>query len=170
MSGATLYQQLGRFVVSFQSLENSLIAINTLIADQDYAVDILLTEIEYRRLVESTGAIFLYFVNLLAQPEGKIKEEEKENFNKLMSRCLDIGILRNRLIHSTYAHLVKDGEIVALVREKAKLKLKGGSRREVTGEDLSVESFDPYFKQILHVLAEVELFRLQIVKWKYPDV
>jgi hypothetical protein len=168
MSENVLYQQLGRFVVLFQRLESSLIEITTLIADhKDYeVVQILLTEIEYRRLVESTDVLFSYFVDLLHQADT----DAKARFHSLMNRCSELGTLRNRLIHSTYAHLVKDDNVIALVQEKPKFKFSGGSRREVDTEDLSVDSFDPYFKRITDVLTELESFRLQIIDWKHPDV
>src|SRR6266849_3750112 len=164
MSESTLYEQLGKFVVLFQRLESSLSEITTLIADEHFAVPILLTEIEYRRLVESTDVVFSSFVDLQRNPDAKAKER----FHSLMNKWLDLGVLRNRLVHSTYAHLEKEGEVVALVQEKAKLKFKGGPRREVIEEDLSVDSFDPYFEKITDALTELESFRLLVVDWKYP--
>ncbi len=86
-----------------------------------------------------------------------------------MTKCLDIGVLRNRLTHSTYALLESADDAVALVQEKAKLKLGGGRRRQVIGDDLSGTSFEPYFRQIAEVLAELESFRRQVIEWKHPD-
>src|SRR5450759_4385011 len=99
MAESAHYQQLGKFVVLFQELENSLIEFNSVITDQDYAVEILPAETEYPRLVESTDVIFSHFIDRLRQPDL----EAKTRFHKLMEKCLDIGVLRNRLIRSTYA-------------------------------------------------------------------
>ena len=165
MAESAHYQQLGKFVVLFQRLESSLIEIIDVIADEDYVVEILPAETEYRRLVESTDVIFSRCVDLLRQPDL----EAKTRFHKLMEKCLDIGVLRNRLIHSTYALLERAGDVVAPVPAKGKLKFKGGSRREAIGDDLSLESFEPYFQQIAEVLTELGSFRLQVIEWKYPD-
>jgi len=152
MSDEILYQQLGRFIVLFQRLESSLIKINTLIADEHYAVEILLTEMPYNRLVMSTATIFSYFVDLRQHPD----EDAKIRFESLMNKCLELGTLRNKVIHSNYAHLLNDGEVVALIQAKPKLKKsRGGSHREVNEEDLSVESFEPYLKKIVDVLEGI---------------
>jgi hypothetical protein len=166
MAESAHFQQLGKFVVLFQELENSLIEFISVIADEDYAVEILPAETEYPRLVESADVIFSRLVDRLRRPDL----ETKTRFHKLMEKCLDIGVLRNRLIRSTYALLVRTGEVAALVQEEAKLKFKGGSRRQVIGEALSVESFEPYFQQIAEVLAELESFRLQAIEWKNSGV
>jgi len=159
-------QQLGQFVVLFQELESSLIDIISVIADKHSAVEILPAEIEYPQLVESTDVIFSNFVALLRRPAL----EATTRFHKLMGKCLDIGVLRDRLSHSTYALLESAGDVAALVHEKAKLKFKSGSLRQVIGEDLSVESFEPYCQQIAEVLTEIESFRLQVIEWKHPGL
>ncbi|MGP1679867.1 MAG: hypothetical protein ACTS6J_22275 [Burkholderiales bacterium] len=156
------YQQLGRFVVLFQELENSLIEFTGVVADEDYAVEILPAETEYPRLVESTGVIFSNFVDRLRQPDL----EAKTRFHELMQKCLDIGVLRNRLIRSTYALLVRTGDVGALAKEEAKPKLKDAPRRQAGGDDLSVEPFEPYFQRIAGVLAELASFRIQVIDWK----
>ena len=162
MAESAHYRQLGKFVVLFQQLENSLIEFNSGIAGEDYAIEILPAETEYPRLVESTDAIFSHFVNRLREPDLGAGTR----FHKLMEKCLNIGVLRNRLIRSTYALLVRAGEVVALAPEEAKLKCKGGSPGQVIGEDLSVESFEPYFQRIADVLAELGSFRRQVIDWK----
>lgn len=162
MAESAHYQKLGKFVVLFQELENSLIDIIGVITDKDYAVEMLPAETEYPRLVASTDAYFSHFIDHLRAPDS----EAKTRFHKLMEKCLDIGVLRNRLIRSTYALLVRTGDFDALVHEEAKLKYQGGSRRQAVREDLSVESFEPYFERIADVLAELESFRLQVVDWK----
>jgi hypothetical protein len=86
-----------------------------------------------------------------------------------MEKCLDIGVLRDRLIHSKYALLIGAGNGVAPVQEEAQLEHKGGSPRQVIEEDLSVESFEPYFRQIAEVVTELASFRLQVIAWKYAD-
>ena len=162
MAESAHYQQLGKFVVLFQELENSLIEFISVITDKDYAVEMLPAETAYPRLVESTGVIFSHFIDRLRAPDL----EAKTRFHELMGKCLDIGVLRNRLIRSTYALLVRTGDFGALVQEEAKLKFQSGSRRQAIREDLPVESFEPYFQRIADALAELESFRLQVIDWK----
>ena len=165
MAESAHYQKLGKFVVLFQELENSLIEFIGVITDKDYAVEMLPAETEYPRLVESTDAYFSHFIDHLRVPDS----EAKTQFHRLMEKCIDIGVLRNRLIRCTYALLVRTGDFDALVQEDAKLKPQGGSRRHAIREDLSVESFDPYFQRIADALAELESFRLQVIDWKLAE-
>lgn len=165
MAESAHYQKLGKFAVLFQGLESLLIDVKSVIADGNAAVEILPAEIAYHRLVESIDVSFSHFVDLLRRPDL----EAKTRFHQLMQRCLEVGVLRNRLFHSTYALLERAGDIVAPGHEQAKLKLTGGSRRQATGEDLPVESFVPYFRQIAEVLTELESFRLQVIEWKNTD-
>jgi len=156
------YQQLGKFVVLFQQLEQALVEFNGAIAGDDYAAQILPAETEYPRLVESTGLIFSRFLDRLDRPES----EARTRFQKLMEKCLEIGVLRNRLIRSTYALLVRTGDAFAVAQEGIKRKFTDGSRRQAIEEELSVESFKPFFQRIVDVLAELESFRLQVADWK----
>jgi len=156
------YQQLGKFVVLFQNLEQALVEFNGAIAGDDYAAQILPAETEYPRLVESTGVIFSRFLDRLRRPDA----EARARFRKLMEKCLEIGVLRNRLIRSTYALLVRTGDAFAIAQEGIQRKFNDGSRSQAIEEDLSAESFDPYFQRIGDVLAELESFRLQVIDWK----
>ena len=165
MAESEHYQQLGKFVVLFQELEDSLIELNSEIADEDYAAGILPAETEYPRLVESTDVIFSHFADRMRQPDL----EAKTRFHKLMKECLDIGVLRNTLIRSTYALLIRTGNFVAPVQRKATLKFKDDSPRQAFGADQPVESFEPYFQRIAGVLAEVESFRRRVIEWKNSD-
>ncbi len=143
----------------FQGLENSLIEFIRVIADEDYAVELLPVETEYPRLVESIDAMFSLYIDRLREPDV----EAKTRFHQLMEQCLDIGVLRNRLIRSTYALLAGSGNVGALMQDGAKLECKGRSRRQAIAEDLATESFEPYFQQIAKVLAELESFSLRFV-------
>jgi hypothetical protein len=162
MAESAHYQKLGKFVVLFQELENFLVDFIGVITDKDYAMETLPAETEYPRLVASTDASFSHFIDHLRVPDSKARTR----FHELMERCLDIGALRNRLIRSTYALLVRTGDFDAPVQEEAKLKFQNSSCRHAISEDLPVESFEPYFQRIADVLAELESFRLQVIGWK----
>jgi hypothetical protein len=165
MTESAHYQKLEKFAHLFQELESLLIDVKSVIAKGNAAVELLPAEIAYPRLVESIDVSFSHFVDLLRRPVL----EAKTRFHQLMQRCLEVGALRNRLYHSTYALLEGPGDIVAPGHEQAKLKLTGGSRRQATGEDLLAESFEPYFRKIVEVLTELDSFRLQVIEWKNTD-
>lgn len=162
MAESLHYQQLGKFMVLFQELEQALVEFNGAIAGEDYAAEILPAETEYPRLVESTGVIFSRFLDRLRRPDA----ETGTRFHELMEKCLEIGVLRNRLIRSTYALLVRSGDAFDIAQKGVKRKFNDASRGQAVGEDPSLESFDPYFQRIADVLAELESFQLQVTDWK----
>ncbi len=160
------HRQIGKFVVLFQGLESALIGIIGVITDEDYAAPILPAETKYRRLVGATDVNFSHIVDRLHQPDL----EAKARFHELMERCLHIGVLRDRLIHSKYALLtVARNVFVAPAQENGKLECKEGSRGQVIGEDPAIESFEPYGRQIAELVAEIESFRRQVIEWKRCD-
>ena len=151
------HRQLGKFVILFQELENSLVEFFSVITGRDYAAEILPAETEYPRLVESIDAMFSVFIDRMREPDW----EAQTRVHSLMEECLDIGVLRNRLTRSTYALLVRSGNVGAPVQGGAKLKCTGSSRRHAVGKDPALESFELYFQKIAKVLAELESFRLR---------
>jgi hypothetical protein len=163
MTNGAHYRELGKFVIQFQELENSLVEFFSVIAGKDYAMEILPAETEYPRLVKAIDAEYAVSVDRLREPD---RGEVKARFHKLMEECRAIGALRNRLIRSTYALLVRGADVGALVQDEAKLKCNGSSRRQAMGRDQALESFEPYFQRIAGVVAELESFRLQITDWK----
>jgi len=151
------HRQLGKFVILFQELVSSLVEFISVIADDDYTAEILPAETEYPRLVESTDATFSRFMDRLYEPDV----EARVRFHQLMVECLDIGVLRNRLVRSTYALLERRGDVVGPGQDRLKLRCKDSSRRQTFAQDPPVESFEPYFRQIAKALAELESFRLR---------
>ncbi len=158
-------QQLEKFVALFQALESSLIEIISAIAGKDCALEILPAETKFRRLVGTADGAFSQFVDRLRPPDP----EAKARFHELMEKCLDIGALRDRFVHAEYALLTTAGNLVAPVQEKSKPGFKVGSPGSVIAQDSSIESFEPYVRQIADVLARIESFRVQVVTWKQGD-
>ncbi len=155
-------QQFDKFVALFQRLESSLIEIISAIAEKDYALEILPVETKYRRLVGAADGMFSQFVDRLRPRDPEVKTR----FHELMERCLDIGALRDRFVHAEYALLTTAGSVVAPVQEKSKPGFKVGSPGSVIAQDSSIESFEPYCRQIAEALGELESFRLQVITWK----
>ncbi len=159
------HRQIGTFVVLFQGLESSLIGMIGAITDEDYAAPILPAETKYRRLIGATDVNFSHVVDRLHQPDL----EAKARFHELMEKCLHIGVLRDRLIHSKYALLVSAGNAGTPAQINGKPKFNEGSRGQVSGEDPAAESFESCCRQIAEVVAELESFRLQVIEWKRCD-
>ncbi len=159
------HQQIGKFVVLFQGLEGSLIGMIAAITDEDYAAPILPAETKYRRLIGATDVNFSHVADRLHQPDL----EAKARFHALMEKCLHIGALRDRLIHSKYALLISADNVGAPAQINGKLKFNEDSRGQVGGDDPAVESLELFCRQIAEVLAELESFRLQVIEWKRCD-
>jgi len=165
MSENLLYYQLGKFVILFQNIERAIVDLIVLMAKaDDEIIEILINELDYSSRIKTTDVLFARYVDIRS-----IKPEEKKDFHSIMTKCLKLGELRNNLLHSKYAHLVEDDTVIALIRENSKLRGKKGIR-EIEEEDLTSESFDPYFEKIILVLEQVEAFRLKIIDWEYPEI
>ena len=165
MKENSLYHQLGKFVVLFQSIERAIVELIVLIARaDDEIIEILINELDYSSRIKTTDVLFARYIDT-----HDIEPKEKQDFHSLMTKCLKLGELRNNLLHSKYAHLVKADKVIALIRENSKLRSKKGIR-EIEEEDLTTESFDKYFKEITPVLERLEAFRLKIIDWKYPEI
>jgi len=165
MSENLLYQQLGKFVILFQNIERAIVELIVLIARaDDEIIEILINELDYSSRIKTTDVLFARYIDI-----RKIEPEEKKDFHSLMAKCLKLGELRNNLLHSKYAHLMEADKVIALIRENSKLRGKKGIR-EIEEEDLTSESFDPYFIEIRLVFEQIEAFRLKIIDWNYPDI
>jgi len=159
------HQQIGKFVVLFQGLEGSLIGMIAAITDEDYAAPILPAETRYRPLIGATDVNFFRVVDRLHQPDL----EAKARFHELMEKCLHIGSLRDRLIHSKYALLISADNAGAPAQINGELKFNEGSRGQVSDEDPAVESLELSCRQVAEAVAELESFRLQVIEWKRCD-
>jgi len=133
MEEKATYDQIGRFVVRFQQVEEQLtdllelttvtkkesptIALNGLIhADEEFVL-ILRNERQYSKRVKSTDARFARFVRLLPTPD----QSAKQRFHDLMTELLELGKRRNEIVHSTYAPFISVEVQFGLRRRNSKL-------------------------------------------------
>jgi hypothetical protein len=159
-----LYQELGQFIVMFQRVEEKLIDLLVLMVDaDDEFIRILANELEYSKRVKVADVMFNRFVDLRSQ----LDRTAKERFHKLMAECLELGELRNDMVHSYYAHFVNLDSALALRQKTSKLKASKGVR-EVAEKDLSAGSFTLCFNQLSAVHQKLEDFRLKIIDWQCP--
>jgi hypothetical protein len=163
MSENILHEKIGRFIVRFQDLENALTEIIALLAksEDEEVIYILASQLEYSNRVKTTDVLFARFIDF----RSGIEQNEKKEFHELMNVCLKLGELRNELAHSKYMNLIENGTVMALVRENSRLSSSQGVRL-ISQEDLSIDSFDPYFARISEARTNLEKFRLKIIDWE----
>lgn len=162
MDSASIHQQLGRFVVMFQSLEDAVQEIIILIAGKkEYVAKAFLTRTEFHSKVEIADVIFTHFAEITANTDASAKDE----FHKLMNACKDVGEDRNNIVHSVYSSLTKvDGSIV-LLQENRKLRFKGGSRILNNERALSADDLKKYCDDVNELLGKIEAYRLKLIAW-----
>ncbi|PLK50918.1 hypothetical protein [Uliginosibacterium sp. TH139] len=131
MNAPTAYHQLGRFIVTFQHLEDAVNDLLVLMADtDDGVVRILANDLEYGKRLNTTDVLFARFVDL----RNNTRTEAKAEFHKLMVELRELGERRNDLVHSRYnSWLNVDGK-EGLLRTNAKLRGSKGEREEVEEE------------------------------------
>jgi predicted metalloendopeptidase len=99
-----IHQELGKFVVLFQTMDN---AINDLIIEiagnKQFIVEAFIAKTEFSAKMEIADVIFTHFIDITANTD----EDEKEKFHSLMNRCKKIGQERNVIVHSVYYPLTK---------------------------------------------------------------
>lgn len=164
MKGHLLYQQLGKFVILFQNIERAIIELMVLMAKaDDEAIEILVNELDYSKKIKTTDVLFSHYINIRT-----VDSNEKNKFHILMTSCLELGELRNNLLHSSYAQQIENGEVTMLIRINSKLRSSKGIR-EVKEDNLTNKLFNKYFEDITSVLHQIEAFRLKIIYWEYPE-
>lgn len=165
MSSPTAYHQLGRFIVTFQHLEDAVNNILVLMADtDDDVVRILANDLEYSKRLSTADVLFARFVDL----RNNTRIEAKMEFHKLMVELGKLGERRNALVHSRYNPWVNIHGKEGLLRTNSKLRGSKGELEE-TEEELQPEAFNDDLERLALAGGELEKFRLQIIDWLYPE-
>ena len=164
MNTPTAYHQLGRFVVDFQHLEDSVNDILVLLANTDDAVvRILANDLEYGKRLNTADVLFARFVDL----RNNTRVAAKAEFHKLMVELRDLGERRNDLVHSRYNPWLNVDGKEGLLRRNSKLRGSKGEREE-TEEELQPQAFDGDFQRLSVAGAALEKFRLEVIDWLNP--
>ena len=164
MYSPTAYHQLGRFIVTFQHLENAVNDLLVLMADtDDDVVRILANDLEYSRRLNTADVLFARFVDL----RNNTQLEAKTEFHKLMVELRELGERRNDLVHSKYNPWLNIHGKEGLLRAISKLRGSKGEREE-TEEELQPEAFNDDLERLALAGGALEKFRLQIIYWLYP--
>jgi hypothetical protein len=169
MNTTTAYHQLGRFVVSFQYLEEAVNNLLELLAsDRDGGIDsevvrILSNELEYSKRLKTVDVLFARFVDL----RKNLDATTKTDFHKLVVELGNLGERRNELVHSTYNRWINIHGREGLLRTSSKLRGKP-AEREVKEEELQPEAFDSDLQRLNAAAQSLEAFRLKVIDWVYP--
>ena len=164
MDSPTAYHQLGRFIVTFQHLEDTVNNLLVLMADtDDDVVRILANELEYSKRLNTADVLFARFVDL----RNNTQKEAKSEFHKLMAELAKLGERRNDLVHSKYNPWFNVHGEEGLLRTNSKLRGSKGEREE-TEEELQPEAFNDDLQRLALAGGALEKFRLQIIDWLYP--
>lgn len=166
MAAPTAYHQIGKFVVYFQHAEAAINEILILLANaDDEAVRILVNELEYSQRLKTADVMLARFVDLQREPDLSAKAD----FHKLMGELGRLGERRNDLMHSKYTQWLNVEGAQGLIRQNSKLRGGKGIREEVE-EELLPEAFNADFARLDSALQQLEVFRMKVIDWLYPDV
>lgn len=165
MNSPTAHHQLGRFIVAFQHLEDTVNDLLALMAStDDNVVRILANDLDFGRRLNTADVLFAYFVDI----RGNTRAESKADFHKLMVELRELGERRNDLVHSRYHPWLNVDGKEGLLRTNAKLRGSKGEREEKE-EELQAEAFNPDLQRLAVAAEGLESFRLQIIDWLYPQ-
>lgn len=160
-----IHQELGKFVVLFQTMDN---AINNLIHyladDKQFIAEAFIAKTEFTAKMEIADVIFTNYIEITANTDRK----EKEKFHSLMNKCKKIGRERNIIVHSVYYPLTKVDGTKRLIQQNPRLKFEGGSHIDINDKELALEDFEKINLKITDALEEIERFRLKLIDYNCP--
>lgn len=159
----SIHQELGKFIVLFQTMDN---AVNEIIyyisGNKGFVAEAFITKTEFTSKMEIADVIFSHFIDITAHTD----EEAKGEFHSLMNRCKNIGTERNVIVHSIYYPLTKVDGSKRLIQKNLRLKFKGGSHISDNDKELAIENFEQINEKITEVIEEINKFRLKLIDWK----
>lgn len=165
MSTPTAYHQLGKFVVSFQHIEDTVTNLLILMANtDDETIRILVNDLEYSRRLNTADVLFARFVDLRNNTNAAAKAE----FHRLVVELRDLGERRNDLVHSKYYRWLNVHGNEGLLRTNPKLRGKLGELEEKE-EELQPEAFNADLQRLAVAAEALEKFRLQVIDWLWPQ-
>lgn len=164
MTHHSAYHQLGRFIVSFQHLEDTINGLLELLADADCeTVRILINDLEFSKRLSTIEVLFSHFISIRTGAEAPTKAA----FHKLMIELGKLGERRNDIVHSRYNPWTNTEGREGLLRTNSRLRGSKGEREE-TEEEIQPEAFDADLHRLAAAAEELEKFRLQIIDRLYP--
>jgi hypothetical protein len=166
MTDSDPYHLLGKFVVTFQHLEDCVKEIISLLvqAKDDEMISILMNELDNSARLKTVDVLFQRFTSVRV---GDFKDENT-NFHKLVTELLKLGFRRNEIVHSVYYDWITEHGETGLVRQNSKLRASKGEREE-TEEELLPKDLYSDIGNLNNAYDRLESYRLKIIDWIYPD-
>ena len=163
MDAEAVYCQIGRLLVSFQSLESTLTDMSHMILDpqRDPKIRWVLEQLPLRRLLDVTGALIIE-----ALDDWKISDggDFLDRVKKTWQACDRVIERRNALVHSDYDYLGPCGsnELAAIVRTKLQVTRK---TTKVHGESLTADRLEDDLVELGECLTQLGFIKTQLIHW-----
>jgi hypothetical protein len=159
------YHLLGKFVVTFQQLEDCVKEVITLLvqAKDEEMTSILMNELDNSARLKAVDVLFQRFTsvrtgNLIAENPG---------FHKLITELQKLGTRRNEIVHSNYYDWTNEHGEKGLLRQNSKLRGSKGTREELE-EELLPKNLWEALTELNNAYGQLESYRLKIIEWLYP--
>lgn len=164
MNESKIYQELGKYIVCFQWMENQLkqIGWHLRTPEDPFASRAYFSNMWFKTTVEKIKdqfSIFLHNRNI-----DNI-QSNIDGFNKTLDQCLSVAYTRNQLIHSTYVFCESYGEVLGMMRSKLGKDIEDHNRVTFDQQDLSENSFDQPLKELAEVCFDLGHLYVQIIHW-----
>jgi hypothetical protein len=162
----TIYSQLGRFVLTFQEVEEAMVELIVALNDSDPEYIATLTaELEFTAKARALDIIYTRF----AQIHQLSDQSPHPEFHSLVKRIEKLAKRRNELVHSFYLKLIIVDGSVALERKPTRLKPSEGLR-EQAAEGIGSEQLETEISNMQEILKELEKYRLLAIDVLYPEI
>lgn len=165
MNDPDSYHLLGKFVVTFQHLEDCVKEVISLLvqAKDEEMTMILMNELDNSARLRTVDVLFQRFTSVMV---GDFKGENAD-FHKLISELKDLGTRRNDIVHSNYFDWTNADGASGLLRRNSKLR-GGKGEREESEEELRPENLWKDLANLNNAYGRLEKYRLKIIEWVYP--
>ena len=164
MNESKIYEELGKYIVCFQWMENKLKQIGWQLRtpEEPFASRAYFSTKWFKNTVIEVKDLFAKFLD---DRNIQDKESHVETFNKTMDECLSVADARNRLIHSTYVFFESGNEVLGMMRSKLEKDIEDQNRVTFDQQDLSESSFNQPLRELAEVSFDLSHWHVQIIHW-----
>lgn len=167
MTNSDSYHLLGKFVVTFQQLEDSVKEVISLLvqAKDEEMTRILMDELDNSARLRTVDVLFQRFTSIRTD----VHKKDNADFHKLITDLQKLGTRRNEVVHSNYYDWINTTGASGLLRKNSKLRGSKGEREE-SEEELLPENLWKDLADLNNAYGRLDQFRLKIIDWLYPVV
>lgn len=165
MNSSDSYHLLGKFIVTFQQLEDCVKEIIVMLvqAKDEEMAHILMNELDNSARLKTADVLFRRFTSVRV---GDFKEDNI-GFHELVVWLQKLGERRNEIVHSNYYDWTTEVGESGLLRQNSKLRGSKGER-EQSEEELLPEHLWKDLTDLNNAYGKLELYRLKIIEWLSP--